>query len=116
MLLQVMREVEAGHRVLRVCGEVDMATAPMLRAAVDAELERAVGSLYLDLTQTSFIDSAGVHALVYGSRQAASLGSDLIVLCPRANRPVRRVFDVTQIELVLRVVESFEPAVPPGTS
>jgi anti-anti-sigma factor len=53
---------DCGLPVLEVAGEVDMATAPQLRAA----LTKAAGQhaeLAVDLTNVSYLDSAGIRVL-----------------------------------------------------
>lgn len=54
-----------------VAGEVDMSTAPRLRASLLAALhERTPAILHVDLARVTFLDCAGIGALV-GVRSAA---------------------------------------------
>lgn len=60
-LLTVEQRVEAGAVVVSVLGEVDMLTAPRLRAAMDGALRSAVARrVVIDLSQVTFLASAGV--------------------------------------------------------
>lgn len=53
-------------RLVCVAGEVDMATAPILREACtrDARGRRPVRDLVVDLSRVTFLASAGLHVLI----------------------------------------------------
>lgn len=52
-----------GARVVHVVGEIDTLTAPLLRAQLDEQIA-AVPLLVLDLTDVTFLGSAGLAVLV----------------------------------------------------
>jgi anti-anti-sigma factor len=83
-----------------VSGELDLATAPRLSAAVaehgDAKL------LVLDMTPTTFIDSTGVRALLRADRRAVGSGSRLVVVA--SDGAVRRVLELCGLDGRLTVV------------
>ncbi len=64
--------------VLRLAGEVDLATVPQLTAALDAVLDRAAPPIrvVVDLTDLRYLDCAGVGALVGGRARANERGLD----------------------------------------
>src|SRR3954467_12346158 len=68
--------------VVRVAGEVDLATVPALTSAADAALEAGALELWIDLTPTSFMDSSGLHALLDADARASALNRRLAVICP----------------------------------
>ena len=82
-----------GRAVLAVGGEVDIATAPELRSAIDSVLDSGAVEVCLDLGGTSFMDSSGLHALFDGQVRASAVGSRLTIICPPG--PIRRLFEVT---------------------
>ncbi len=55
---------EDGCAVAVVAGEVDMATAPEMIAAVRAAIDARPAAALIDLAAVTFFSSAGVHALV----------------------------------------------------
>jgi len=95
-----------GHVVLAISGEVDLATAPALRSAVDEALD--AGDLVLDLCSTAFMDSSGLHVLFDGQARAAKLERRLAIICPPG--PVRRLFDVTGFSERLPLVDDLAMA------
>lgn len=82
-----------GTVVVRLRGELDLATAPELQRELLGILERPVSSLTLDLGELTFLDSSGLGAL-YRTRQAADAGSIELRL-EAVPAHVLRVLDVT---------------------
>jgi anti-sigma B factor antagonist len=98
--LSIHRRIAGGRTVLAVAGEIDMATAPRLREAIDAALASGSGEISVDLAATTFMDTAGVHLLVDAVRRAEELGRTLTIASPSA--AVLRVIEITGVaELVL---------------
>ena len=106
MLFDVDRTTLAGRPALTVRGELDLATAPELAAAVDAQLAAAPSALVIDLTDTYFMDSSGARELVRISRLVAAQGVVLHVVVPHRNGPVRLTVDLLELSAVVPIVES----------
>ena len=106
MEFDVERTTVLGRPALSVRGELDIATAPRLAAAVESQLSQQPQSLVVDLTDTTFLDSSGARTLAVTARRAAAAGVALEVVCPRANRPVRLVVDLLELRAVVPIVES----------
>jgi anti-sigma B factor antagonist len=84
---------DVGRRaVLSVSGEIDMASAPLLAAAVDGVLSDGALELWIDLSSTGFMDSSGLHVLVDARRRLRALNRRFAVICPRGG--VRRLFEI----------------------
>ncbi|RDI67636.1 anti-anti-sigma factor [Nocardia pseudobrasiliensis] len=58
--------------VLTVAGEVDLATAPALESAIEATLGGKPAALIIDLSQVTFLASAGMAALVAAHQRAGT--------------------------------------------
>lgn len=54
-----------GVYVVTVTGELDMLTAPVLKACLDEQLATDPSHLVLDLQQVSFLDSKGLNCLLF---------------------------------------------------
>lgn len=65
-------------QVIACSGELDIATAPQLEAAVG---EHDEGPLTIDLRDVSFVDSSGVRAIVAADRRCERIGSSLTLIC-----------------------------------
>jgi anti-sigma B factor antagonist len=67
--------------VVRFDGEIDLATAPMLRDALLSVLEQHTGPVVVDLSKVPFMDSAGVHVLVETLRRLEPQNRPLGLVC-----------------------------------
>jgi anti-sigma B factor antagonist len=81
-----------GARVVHVVGEIDTLTAPLLR---DQLAEQIAGSplLVLDLSDVTFLGSAGLAVLVAGKDDADRRGHRLRLVC--GSRIVTRALQAT---------------------
>lgn len=82
-------QVDGRGSVLRVYGEIDLASAALLRRAAHDALAGSSGRMHLDLGQVSFFDCAGLGVLIALRNTALHSGAPP----PRitASRPVRRL-------------------------
>ncbi|WP_410622364.1 STAS domain-containing protein [Amycolatopsis sp. cmx-8-4] len=88
---------DAGDRTLTVTGEIDMSNAPEFGSALDRELA-ASGTVTVDLTGVTYLDSAGVAVLF---DRAGS--HDLRLVAPRLLGRVLRVSGLTRVaEVTIR--------------
>jgi anti-anti-sigma factor len=91
--------------VLRVSGEIDMLTAPVLTEYVQEQFGRAADSaprtVVFDLTRVSFLGSAGLAVLAHAQTAAADRG-DVVQVVANA-RAVLRPLEVTGLDKVLDV-------------
>lgn len=79
-------------RVVHVVGEIDTLTAPVLRAQLDEQIA-AVALLVLDLTDVTFLGSAGLAVLVAARDDADRRGHRLRLVC--GSRIVTRALQAT---------------------
>jgi anti-sigma B factor antagonist len=92
---------EREHEVLvRLHGEVDRSTSGALREALEQAIAEGRPLVLIDMTDVSYIDSAGLSALVSGRRRLVE--GQRIALC---NVPARmqRVLQLTAFDQLLDV-------------
>ncbi|GAB3360498.1 STAS domain-containing protein [Modestobacter lapidis] len=90
---------------ITVVGEVDSSTAPGLRQCLLAALERpGAAPVEVDLSQVTFLDSAGLSALATAHRAAVGADRVLRVRCGTA-RAVVRPLQITGLWDIFTVVE-----------
>jgi anti-anti-sigma factor len=96
-------ELEHGVRTIFVRGELDLSTAPDLESPLAQALESGEGSLLIDLSGCEFIDSTGI-ALIVRAWQRLDSGANgrSLVICSQ-NDQVRRVLEITGLELSIPV-------------
>jgi anti-sigma B factor antagonist len=74
---------EHGAVIAAVTGEIDISTVAQLRERL-FELADNGGTLIVDLNRVTFIDSAGLGALVGTARRAAAHGGSLHAVCAQS--------------------------------
>lgn len=106
--LAVERTSQEGVDVLFVEGEIDVASAPRLIAALNDAVAEAARSVIIDLTSVGFMDSTGLALLINAHRRLAVRRKGFAVVCPPG--PLRRVFEITDMVDTLRVCPDPETA------
>lgn len=107
MALQVTEGEQGGWAVIRISGEMDLVTSPILRQRVHDAVADGRRSLVLDLSEVLFCDSSGVGVLIATRRLIRSCRGRLRLILPaqgaedgsHVNRVlaalgVRRLFEV----------------------
>lgn len=90
---------------LAVKGEIDLATVDELEAAIDHVFANPGDHhLVVDLTDSSFMDSTGLKALVMANRKFDESGRSFAIAVSRG--PVSRLIDLSGVQTSIRVVES----------
>jgi anti-sigma B factor antagonist len=100
--------------VLTVCGEVDLATAPLLRETLQALIEDGSGPVVVDLSEVPFMDSSGVHVLVESHRALVSRNRRLAVAC-RPHGQIHKLLALVGLLDLLTVHRSLGSAVTGGS-
>jgi anti-sigma B factor antagonist len=102
------REIDGRTHVISVTGEVDLFTAPELKQRVMAPIAAGVEHVIVDLTETTFIDSSSLGALIGAHRRLKARGGRLVVACD--SEPIVKTFRITGLDGVFQLVDSVEAA------
>jgi anti-sigma B factor antagonist len=94
-------EMSPGHVVVRLHGDLDMATTAELRQTLASILHASPARITIDLAQLDFIDSTGIGALVGGFRRAADQGCELGLRFP--GRPVLKALHLTGVDQMMPI-------------
>ena len=89
-------QLDNGTPVLSVMGEVDLATAPALEQTLFDLAEAGTGDVIVDLSGCSFLDSAGLRALI--ATRTRLEHSDRSLALVLSNPSVMRIFQITQYD------------------
>ena len=106
--LTVERTRSDGYDVLAVDGELDIATAPRMIAALNEALADMDVPLVVDLSTVLFMDSTGLALLINARRRALRSGYGFAIVCPEG--PIARVFEIADMMESLRVFPDRESA------
>jgi anti-anti-sigma factor len=106
-----MEHAQDGIDVLVLTGEHDLSTAPDVERRIDAALASAAG-LAIDLSETTFIDSAVLRVLITAQERAAEQGVGFAIAVPESSGyGVHRLLSLTGLNDRLATAESREAAV-----
>jgi anti-anti-sigma factor len=75
--LDVHRHDHTTRTLITLAGEIDLATAPLVQAALAGCVHDGVRTTDVDLTAVTFCDASGINALLMASRLAADAGMTL---------------------------------------
>ncbi|HST63977.1 MAG TPA: STAS domain-containing protein [Mycobacteriales bacterium] len=85
-----------GQETVRVRGELDIATAPLLRAALEGVYARRPVRVEVDLSEVTFLDASSLAGLIAARRRLAAQRAVLVLVDP--SPIVRRVLDITGLD------------------
>ncbi len=94
--------------VVRPHGRVDAESAPQLRSTLREVVDSGAVLLVVDLSQVTFMDSAGLSALVSGLK-AARLKEGLLAI-HRPNDQIRTALRLTMLDRVFRTFDDMDSA------
>ena len=100
--LAIRTDDDGDSLTIRLAGELDIATAPMLEEWVQSVLARNHSSVTLDLDSVAFIDSIGLRTLLAAAESSRRDGDRLRIRCGSSS--VRRMIDLTGVERLLPLV------------
>ena len=86
---------EQGYAFVIAAGEIDISTVTRLRERL-SELAASSRHVVIDLDQVTFVDSAGLSALVGAANRTAAHGGSLHVVCARPK--ILKLFRLTGLD------------------
>ena len=98
---------EPGYAIVTVAGEIDISTVTGLRERL-FDLAASGRPLLVDLDQVTFIDSAGLSALVGTANRADAHGGSLYAACSRPK--IRKLFRLTGLDRRIPLARTLDDA------
>jgi anti-sigma B factor antagonist len=95
-----------GQRVIRVGGELDMATVPTLEEELEAAMDDLAAAVVVDLSDLEFIDSTGIAVLVRAMGRGN--GSSRLKFVPSRAEGVIRVLEMTGVSERMTLAEGLQ--------
>jgi anti-sigma B factor antagonist len=98
---------EQGYAIVTAIGEIDISTVSWLRERL-FELAASGRPLVVDLDRVSFIDSAGLAALVGAAKRTDVHSGSLYVACDRPK--IRKLFRLTGLDRRIPLARTLDDA------
>jgi anti-anti-sigma factor len=96
--------------VVTMPAEIDAVNADAVRQAVLAEASRDAAVLIIDMSATTFCDSAGVQVIIDTYKRAAATRTTLLLVVAA----VRRIFILVGVDQLIPIYPSLEAALADG--
>ena len=93
---------------IALAGEVDIAVAKEVEAALDAGVRDSHGAFVLDMCELEFLDSSGVSLIMRARALLGREDRELVVICPPG--AVRRIFEIAGVMDLLVLFDSRDAA------
>jgi anti-sigma B factor antagonist len=98
--------------VVSMPAEIDVSNAASVLERLWSILEREPVTVIVDMTLTTFCDSAGVSAIVRACKRAAAQQAEMRLVAP--TRAVRRLFTITGLDRMVGVYPSLSASLAAG--
>ena len=108
MAFQVQMEIVQSVAKLTLSGELDAASAPEFKRAVEEAASTQPKRLALIMTELSYIASAGIRVFIF-AKQKMGAGTDLYVI--GAQEQVRETLEMTGMTYSVQLMDTYDAAV-----
>jgi anti-sigma B factor antagonist len=102
--LRVEVDSERDRVVVRLSGELDLASAPQLERELEGAAIDDASQILFDLDDLEFLDSTGLQVLLSTHRRATERGQQFAIT--RGSPQVQRLLDITRVAERLTIVEA----------
>ena len=92
-----------------VSGEVDLYTAPALKAALQEAIDGGGRRILVDLTKATFIDSTTLGVLIGAVKRLRPLGGEVAIACQDPN--IRKIFAITLLDRIFEIFPGTDAAI-----
>jgi anti-anti-sigma factor len=99
----VTTKLGPGRTEIAIRGEIDLANHAAVQAQVNQGIDNRTTAVRIDLTDVTFIDSTGLRVLfaLVTTLERLQVGLEL---CAPPSSPARKVFDLSGLSSLVRVV------------
>lgn len=94
--------------VLPLKGEIDLHVSPSVTASLNSMIEKKPQRLVVDLSGVSYIDSAGLAALIGAMQKVEGYGGKFLLAGLQEN--VRSIFEISRLDQVFQIFPDADAA------
>lgn len=102
-------EVDGTRFVVAVSGEIDLFTAPELKAALADAIEAGRTRVVVDLSETTFLDSTALGVLIGTVKRLRARDGRLTLVNTDPN--IARTFDITGLDQIFTICKTRDDAI-----
>jgi anti-sigma B factor antagonist len=101
--------LDASRHVVAVAGEIDLFTAPELKAALSDALESGRNRIVVDLSETTFLDSTALGVLIGAVKRLRSRDGVLTIVNTDSN--IAKTFEITGLDQIFVIRSTRDEAI-----
>ena len=94
--------------VLPLKGEIDLHVSPSVTASLNAMIEKNPRRLVVDLSDVTYIDSAGLAALIEAMQKIEGSGGKFLLA--GLQETVRSIFEISRLDQVFQIFPNVDAA------
>ena len=94
--------------VISLSGEVDLYTAPELKAALLRLVAEGPTRIVVDLSGATFVDSTTLGVLLGAVKRLRLIGGELVLVCADLN--IRRILSITLLDRAFTIYDTLQEA------
>lgn len=94
--------------VLPLKGEIDLHVSPVVTASLTAMIEKKPERVVIDLSDVTYIDSAGLAALIQAMQKVEAYGGKFLLA--GLQETVRSIFEISRLDQVFRIFPDTDTA------
>jgi anti-sigma B factor antagonist len=102
-------QIDDERHVIAVAGEIDLFTAPEMKAALGEALEGGRTRIVVDLTETTFLDSTALGVLIGAVKRLRSRDGRLTIVNVDPN--IAKTFEITGLDQIFTIRSTREEAI-----
>lgn len=95
--------------VLPLKGEIDLHVSPSVTASLNAMIEKKPRRFVVDLSEVTYIDSAGLAALIEAMQKVEGYGGKFLLA--GLQETVRSIFEISRLDQVFQIFPDVRAAV-----
>jgi len=101
--------LDADRHVVAVRGEIDLFTAPELKATLLAAIDGGKSRIVVDLGETTFLDSTALGVLIGAIKRLRARDGALTIVNTDAN--IAKTFEITGLDQIFTIAGSRDEAI-----
>ena len=94
--------------ILPLKGEIDLHVSPSVTASLNAMIEKKPRRLVVDLSEVTYIDSAGLAALIEAMQKVEGYGGRFLLA--GLQETVRSIFEISRLDQVFQIFPDVDAA------
>jgi anti-sigma B factor antagonist len=102
-------DADGGVVAVAVSGEIDLFTAPELKAAIADAVDGGSTRIVVDLTQTTFLDSTALGVLIGAVKRLRSSEGALSIV--NTDATIAKTFEITGLDQIFTICPTRDEAV-----